>query len=48
MRAYRALGDAASAERHLAKFKALSVDEKQRASAQQAMSLFSGGKKTDQ
>jgi protein O-GlcNAc transferase len=48
MRAYRAIGDAASAERHLAKFKALSEDEKQRASAQQAMSLFSGGKKTDQ
>jgi len=48
MRAYRALGDAASAERHLAKFKALSEDEKQRASAQQAMSLFSGRKQSEQ
>jgi predicted Zn-dependent protease len=48
MRAYRALGDAPSAERHLAKFKALSEDEKQRASAQEAMSLFSGGKEPDQ
>jgi len=48
MRAYRALGDSPTAERHLAKFKSLSEDEKQRASAQQAMSLFSGGKKLDQ
>ncbi len=48
MRAYRALGDATAAERHLAKFKSLSDDEKQRASAQQALSLFSRGKKPEQ
>ncbi len=47
MRAYRALGDAVAAERHLAKFKSLSDDEKQRASAQAALSLFSRGKKPE-
>ncbi|MCA1575040.1 MAG: tetratricopeptide repeat protein [Acidobacteria bacterium] len=47
MRAYRALGDAAAAERHLAKHKSLSDDEKQRASAQAALSLFSRGKKPE-
>ncbi len=47
MRAYRAQGDAAAAERHLAKFKSLSEDEKQRASAQEALSLFSRGKKPE-
>ncbi len=47
MRAYRALGDAAAAERHLAKFKSLSDDEKQRASAQAALSMFSRGKKPE-
>ncbi len=48
MRAYRALGDATAAERHLAKFKSLSDDEKQRASAQAALSMFSRGKKPEQ
>jgi len=48
MRAYRALGDAAAADRHLAKFKSLSNDEKQRASAQEALTLFSRGRKPEQ
>lgn len=47
MRAYRALGNAAAADRHLAKFKSLSDDEKQRASAQAALSLFSRGKQPE-
>lgn len=48
MRAYRVLGDAAAAERHLTKFKSLSEDEKQRASAQAALSLFGRGKQPEQ
>jgi protein O-GlcNAc transferase len=48
MRAYRALGDSAKSEHHLAKFKSLSADEKERASAQQAMTLFSGRKQSEQ
>jgi len=46
-RAYRVLGNATAAERHLAKYKSLSDDEKQRASAQEALSLFSRGKKPE-
>lgn len=48
MQAYRRLGDAAAAERHHAKFKSLSDDEKRRASIQEALSLFSRGKKPEQ
>ncbi len=48
MQAYRRLGDAAAAERHQAKFKSLSDDEKRRASIQEALSLFSRGKKSEQ
>lgn len=48
MQAYRRLGDAAAAERHQAKFKSLSDDEKRRASIQEALSLFSRGKKPEQ
>ncbi|MGH9899609.1 MAG: tetratricopeptide repeat protein, partial [Pyrinomonadaceae bacterium] len=47
MRAYHALGDAAAAQRHLAKFKSLSDDEKQRASARKAISLFSRERKPE-
>ncbi|MGH9751181.1 MAG: tetratricopeptide repeat protein [Blastocatellia bacterium] len=48
MQAYRRLGDAAAAERHHAKFKSLSDDEKRRASIREALSLFSRGKKPEQ
>jgi len=48
MQAYRRLGDAAAAERHHAKFKSLSDDEKRRTSIQEALSLFSRGKKPEQ
>ncbi|MGE0131661.1 MAG: tetratricopeptide repeat protein [Blastocatellales bacterium] len=48
MQAYRRLGDAAAAERHHAKFKSLSDDEKRRASIQEAMSLFGRDKKSEQ
>lgn len=48
MRAYRALGDAAAAERHFAKYKSLSDDEKRLTSIQEALSLFSRGKKPEQ
>jgi len=48
MQAYRRLGDTAAAERHQAKFKSLSDDEKRRASIQEALSLFSRGKKPEQ
>jgi tetratricopeptide (TPR) repeat protein len=48
MRAYRALGDAAAAERHFAQYKSLSDDEKRRTSIQEALSLFSRGKKSEQ
>jgi len=48
MQAYRRLGDAAAAESHQAKFKSLSDDEKRRASIQEALSLFSRGKKPEQ
>jgi Flp pilus assembly protein TadD len=47
MQAYRKLGDTAAAERHLAKFKSLSEDEKRQASIQEALSLFGQGKKLE-
>jgi tetratricopeptide (TPR) repeat protein len=47
MRAYRRLGDAAAAERHHAKFKSLSDDERRRASIREALSLFSRGEKPE-
>jgi tetratricopeptide (TPR) repeat protein len=48
MQAYRRLGDTAAAERHQARFKSLSDDEKRRASIQEALLLFSRGKKNEQ
>lgn len=47
MRAYRALGDAVAAECHFTKYKSLSDDEKRRTSIQEALSLFSRGKKPE-
>jgi Flp pilus assembly protein TadD len=46
MQAYRRLGDAAAERRH-ARFKNLSDNEKQRASIQEALSLFSRGMKPE-
>jgi hypothetical protein len=40
MRAYRALGNAAAAERHLTEYRRLSDPDKRQASIQQALSLF--------
>lgn len=48
MRAYRVMGNAAEADRQLAKFKSLSDLDKRRASVEQALTLFSRGKQTDQ
>lgn len=48
IRAYRALGNNVAAEHHLAKFKSLSDNEKQRTSIQEALSLFNRQKNNEQ
>lgn len=48
MRAYRALGNTIEAQRHLAKYKSLSEDAKERASAEEALSIFNRNKRPEQ